>query len=171
MRAWQSIPVSLLHRSVSIFASGIKTLFTSHTWPGNVFTAWAEIKICIWKPVDSLRALEFAAVLTTPYYYLFHLSYLPGPWKDLNLDRWSRSVSIRAVYHYYSSQDISHVQMSVSSWNFLTSPATIHFCSIIQEMTKTFNQSTWMKTPIHPFKNIIKGVILSDISLGIYFVE
>lgn len=91
-----------------------------------------EIRICIWKLWDSICSLS--RVCSGPqdsYYHLTHWSYPPSPWKYSNLEPWFRSVSIKVVFLYFCSQDILHFQMLVSSWNFLMSGATVHFCRIV----------------------------------------
>lgn len=83
-------------------------------------------------------SLEFAAVLKTPITTLISVTCLAP--ERIRIWTWLRSVSIRAVFLYFCSQDILHFQMFISSWNFLTSPDTMCFCSTVQVVKKDLTQ-------------------------------
>lgn len=78
MIVWQSNPVPILPRVVSVFTSGIKTL--SGHWPPMACECsdWLAQKLLIWKCLDGTCALQLAAVPTIPYYHPTHLCYLLG---------------------------------------------------------------------------------------------
>lgn len=119
---------------------------------GIFLLTWAEIKVCVWKPLDSSCAIQFAVVLTTPYYHCPHLCYLPGLGKCLNLDPWSRSVSIRAVC-LYSLLSIFYIFRCQSLLVTSSHPSHNSFLYHNSSSDKN-NRSTYMKTLICLFRTL-----------------